>query len=285
MQPCSCATQPRGTMLPCHALPCSHAMSPCHAGWPCRTAVPCSHAVGGTGGQVERGGGRADLPRGRGSCGCLGWGVLGCHWERRRLRKPAAPSVCCRGCRQGWVEGEPLVWGAGGVVAFLAPGRFAGSCPPDFPSTWVCLGPPVPALCVRVTPKSPGSQVTWRPLDTHVPWMCRCAPTSPCPLAPLPHGHTPRPPFQPPESRGSCKDKPQSSPRAESPFQRLQKQTCKGRETRGAHQFLGCTRRRWVSWRGHPAPHHGTSQTAKAKPRGAKSCLSSSPRSSSAGGI
>lgn len=160
VQLCSCATQPRGTMLPCHALPCSHAMSPCHAGWPCRTAVPCSHAVGGTGGQVERGGGRADLPRGHGSCGCLGWGVLGCHWERRRLRKPAAPSVCCRGCRQGWVEGEPLVWGAGGVVAFLAPGRFAGSCPPDFPSTWVCLGPPVPALCVRVTPKSPGSQVT-----------------------------------------------------------------------------------------------------------------------------
>lgn len=111
VQPCSCATQPRGTMLPCHALPRSHAMSPCHAERPCRTAVPCSHAVGGTGGQVERGGGCADLPRGRGSCGCLGWGVLGCHWERRRLRKPAAPSVCCRGCRQGWVEGEPLVWG------------------------------------------------------------------------------------------------------------------------------------------------------------------------------
>lgn len=40
-----------------------------------------------------------------------------------------------------------------------------------------------------------------------------------------------------------------------------------------------------MSWPGHPAPHHGTSQTAKAKPRGAKSCLSSSPRSSSAGGF
>lgn len=102
-----------------------------------------------------------------------------------------------------------------------------------------------------------------------VPWMR--APPGP-PAAPGPGGGGT------PESRGSCRGtwgQPGAPRRA--PGTKLQ---------RGRGRRLAPASGRARGWAGGgPAPPRGTSQTTGAKPRGAESCLRSSPRSYNAGGF
>jgi len=164
-------------------------MSPCRAAVPCHRAVPGSCAMqlcGGGGGQVERAGGCAHLPRGCGSCGGLGWGAWGCHRERRRLRKPAAPHPhpgASRGGTPG--RGGVCARGPGQVCRWLTPGSHIAPTPASSEHPHPLAVPVCPQL-----PVSPGSP----------------PPLSPCPPNPSSWG-------------GSCRDKPRGSLRAGIPFQ------------------------------------------------------------------
>lgn len=122
-------------------------------------------------------------------------------------------------------------------------------------------------------PRSPCAQVllqaaALRPCSP-VPWM-RAPPGPPAAPGPGEGGS--------PESRGSCRGtwgQPGAPRRA--PGTKLQ---------RGRGRRLAPASGRARGWAGGgPAPPRGTSQTTGAKPRGAESCLRSSPRSYNAGGF
>lgn len=159
--PCHRAVQPCIAAQPCHVTvprraaappPRRCAMQPCSA-MPRVALPPCRaeqlrHAL-----RLHGGGLRPSPAHGRGSCGRLGWRAPGCHRARRRLRKPAAPPVRCRGCRQGTEGGAPMA--AGGLCA-PGPGQVCRWLAPRFSFHLGFSWTPCPcSLCLH-DPSVPG---------------------------------------------------------------------------------------------------------------------------------
>lgn len=175
-------------------------------------------------------------------------------WFLRPLRLGVA--MGSRGGSGSW-QPPPRCVGSGGCLSKAPPGppaHIPSGAHPQLPA------PPVPGFSCKLQPcvlaaLCPGCV---QPLAPQLHWA-------------LVRGGTP-------ESRGSCRGtwgQPGAPRRA--PGTKLQ---------RGRGRRLAPASGRARGWAGGgPAPPRGTSQTTGAKPRGAESCLRSSPRSYNAGGF
>lgn len=183
---------------------------------------------------------------------------------------------CCRGCAdlpRGRGSCGRFVWGAPGCHGEPRQLRKLAAPPP------VCGLRGLPEQgsprAARSAPQPGSSSAPCSPCARVLVQAAALRPCSPGPWT----GAPPGPPAAPspggggtPESRGSCRGtwgQPGAPRRA--PGTKLQ---------RGRGRRLASASGRARGWAGGgPAPPRGTSQTTGAKPRGAESCLRSSPRS------
>lgn len=196
VQLCSCATQPRGTMLPCHAF----AVQPCHVTVPCRLAVPYSCAMQPCGWGHRGAGGARRGPRRSPTrpwfLRLLGLGRVGLPLGEEAAQEAGSPLGVLPGVQAGLGGRGTTGLGGGGSCCVPGPRQVCRQLPPRFPFHLGLSWTPCPcSLCPRdpKIPRVPGHLASSRhpcPLDVPV---CSHLPVSPGSPAPWPHAPSPLP--------------------------------------------------------------------------------------------